>query len=593
MRQHFAGWLIAILLLPSASYAQLRAEVVATGLGSPLQFIPDPVLSNVFYIVQQNGLVRVLRDGQLLVAPFADLRSLTVSSGEQGLLGMAFAPDTATSGRVFFNYTNVNGDTVVSRFTRTMSDPLAIVPSSQFDLRWPSGARFIDQPFSNHNGGHLVFGPDGYLYVGLGDGGSGNDPLNNAQNPNTLLGKMLRIDINVPDSDVNGYRLPSDNPFLDNQPIAALGEIWAFGLRNPWRYSFDDFGPGATGALLIADVGQSAREEVNYEPARAGGRNYGWRMREGLIATPGVPTTTPAFEPLTDPIIDFNRTQARSITGGFVYRGSALGAAYQGRYFFADFVLSRVYSVGLSISASTGNATVTDLVDHTTELGASAGGGIASLGRDLQGELYLVTFAGRIVRIGLAAGPLPSPPSNVRAVISGTTVTINWSPPLSGPAPTLYRIDAGLSPGTSNAATVTLPATQTSLVAGGVPPGTYYARLRSLNGGTLSTPTPEITIAVSGGCSAAPPAPTAFAHSISARIVTFTWDVASTTNGPAVFEIQAGSATGLTNLASVIIDGTLRSLTVAAPPGEYFVRLRGGNACGASGVSNEIVVTVP
>ena len=142
----------------------------------------------------------------------------------------------------------------------------------------------------------------------MGDGGNGNDPQNFAQNPASLLGKMLRIDINVSDGDPTGYRIPPDNPFLDGQPVAALGEIWAFGLRNPWRYSFDDIGAGATGALLMGDVGQGAREEIDYEPAGAGGRNYGWRLREGLIATPGVPATAPAYGPLVEPIFDYARS---------------------------------------------------------------------------------------------------------------------------------------------------------------------------------------------------------------------------------------------------------------------------------------------
>ena len=184
---------------------------------------------------------------------------------------------------------------------------------------------------------------------------------------------MLRIDVGVPDSDSAGYRVPADNPFLDRQPISALGEIWDFGLRNPWRYSFDDLGPGATGALIIADVGQAAREEINYEPRGAGGRNYGWRIREGRIATPNVPATTPAFGPLTDPIFDYGRDDGRAITGGYVYRGQALGASYRGRYFFADSETARVWSLGLSVNPTSGEATVVNVIEHTAELGGSLG----------------------------------------------------------------------------------------------------------------------------------------------------------------------------------------------------------------------------
>ena len=230
------------------------------------------------------------------------------------------------------NFTNTAGDTVVARFRRS-ADPLIADANSRFDLRWngAGGAAFIAQPFSNHNGGHLAFGPDGFLYIGLGDGGSGNDPAHRAQNPAELLGKMLRIDVNVPDGHATGYQIPADNPFVRGGPAGVRAEIWAFGLRNPWRYSFDDPGRGGTGALLIGDVGQDRWEEVDYEPANRGGRNYGWRNREG--AHNNVTSQPPAFLPLIDPIHEYDHSAGPSITGGFVYRGRALGAAYQGPLF--------------------------------------------------------------------------------------------------------------------------------------------------------------------------------------------------------------------------------------------------------------------
>ena len=434
---------VAIGLLPIAAQAQLRSQaVISSGLSAPVALVPDPAFANVMYVVEQGGLVKVLRAGVLDATPFADLRSLTAASGERGLLGMAFAPDA--SGRVFFNYTNLTGDTVVSRYTRTPANPLVVDPASRLDLRWPSGDRFIRQPFANHNGGHLAFGPDGYLYIGLGDGGSANDPNNNAQGPNTLLGKMLRIDVGVADNDPAGYRVPADNPFLDQQPIQATGEIWAFGLRNPWRYSFDDLGAGATGALIIGDVGQGSREEIDYEPRGAGGRNYGWRIREGRIATPNIPATTPAFVPLVDPIFDYGRSDGRAITGGYVYRGTALPAAYRGRYFFADSETARVWSLGLSVNAATGEAMVTNVIEHTAELGGSLGP-IVSFGRDLQGELYLVSIDGRIVKIASDStnANLPQAPADVRSVVSGSTVTISWTPPATGAIPTGYQLEAG------------------------------------------------------------------------------------------------------------------------------------------------------
>ena len=431
--------LVGLVAVPSSAWAQIKTQIIASGFSSPVAVIPDPVLANVLYVVEQGGLVKIIQNGQVLPTPFVDLRSAITSGGERGLLGMAFSPVVST-GRVYFNFTNTNGDTVVARFVRTTASPLVAVASSRFDLRWSTGERVIRQPFSNHNGGNIVFGPDGYLYIGLGDGGSGNDPQNHAQTPTSLLGKFLRIDVNVPDSDANGFVVPPDNPFLDSAPIAAQPEIWSFGWRNPWRYSFDDLGTGATGALIVGDVGQATREEIDYEPFNAGARNYGWRMREGKIATPGVPATTPAFLPLTDPIFDYPRSQGMAVTGGYVYRGGQLPANYRGRYFFGDYVTSRVWSMGLSIGP-TGEATIADVIEHTTELGgASALGGIASFGRDLQGELYLATFAGRILKIISGEGP-PNPPTNLQAVLTGQAALITWTAPASGLPP--YRIAVG------------------------------------------------------------------------------------------------------------------------------------------------------
>jgi len=592
MRAGMWAVMAVALLLPVRAHAQLRSQEVVTGLSSPLGFVPDPAFANIMYVVEQGGLVRVLRDGLLQPTPFADLRALTVGGGERGLLGMAFAPDS--SGRVFFNYTNLTGDTVVSRYTRTALNPLMVDPATRLDLLWPTGERFIRQPFANHNGGNLAFGPDGYLYIGLGDGGDANDPNNNAQGANTLLGKMLRIDVGVPDSDSAGYRVPADNPFLDQQPIVAVPEIWDFGLRNPWRYSFDDLGAGATGALIIGDVGQATREEIDYEPRGAGGRNYGWRIREGRVATPGVQATTPAFGPLTDPIFDYGRSDGQGITGGYVYRGRALGATYRGRYFFADSQNGRVWSLGLSINPATGDATVTSVIEHTSELGGSIGR-IVSFGRDLQGELYLVTMQGRVLKIvpDPNASNLPASPTDLRSVVSGSTVTVSWTAPIAGVVATGYQLEAGSASGAANLAIVGAGAAQTSLTFPGISPGSYFVRVRSVGASGVSAPSNEIVVNVgAGGCTGAPPPPTDLASSVSGRTVTLVWNQPSTSDGPATFVVEAGSATGLANLAILILDGGARSFSVVAPPGTYFVRMRGRNACGVGPVSNEIVVTV-
>ena len=388
--------LLVLLSFPLNTLGQMRTEVVAEGLSNPVAFVADPADPSTFYVVEQRGTIRTVRHRAVEPTLFLDLRASVNAGGERGLLGLAFAPDAIESRRFYVNFTNLDGHTVVARFTRRADGQVDL--NSRFDLQWPTGRRFIEQPFSNHNGGHLAFGPDGYLYVGMGDGGSGGDPMHLAQHPNSLLGKMLRIDVNVPDSDPRGYRIPEDNPFLDRQPIAALPEIWSFGLRNPWRYNFDDWTRGGTGALVIADVGQNAREEVNWEPRGSGGRNYGWRLREGRQTAD---TRQPAaYLPLSEPIHDYPRSDGMSITGGYVYRGTALDPMFNGRYFFADYVAGRVFSIGLHLdehqeATAADHLELTQLLGGTSELGL-----ISSFGVDAEGELYIVSYSrGRILKI--------------------------------------------------------------------------------------------------------------------------------------------------------------------------------------------------
>lgn len=411
-----AAGLALALLIPAADpraqgplQPELRSEVYASGFAAPVEFVQDPTDPAVQFIVEQGGRIRAVRSGTVLAPDFLNLSSAIASGGERGLLGMAFAPDYAASGRFFVNFTNTSGHTVIARFRRS-ADPVVADPGSRLDLRWGSTQQpFIVQPFSNHNGGHLAFGPDGYLYVGLGDGGSGNDPGHRAQTPGTLLGKMLRIDVNVPDSHPTGYTVPADNPFVTGA-LGALPEIWSFGLRNPWRYSFDS----ATGALLIADVGQNAWEEINYEPAGRGGRNYGWRNREG--AHDNVTTLPPAFLPLTGPIHEYDHSLGSSISGGHVYRGGALGAAYVGRYFFGDFIRSRVWSIGVTIGAN-GEATASARIEHTAELGGTGGlANVAAFGVDAAGELYVVSYARGVILKIVSASAAPAAPTGLRIV---------------------------------------------------------------------------------------------------------------------------------------------------------------------------------
>ena len=388
-------------------HAQLHSRVHASGFTAPLAFIQDPSDRAVQFVVQQGGHIRVVRNGVVLPADFLDVSSIISAGGERGLLGLAFSPDAA-SGRFFVNFTDRSGDTVVARFRRPAGAVVAD-PTTRFDLRWGGAGApaVIGQPYSNHNGGNLAFGPDGYLYIGMGDGGAANDPENRAQNPIELLGKMLRVDVNVPDTHPTGFQIPADNPFAGGRGVvAARPEIWAFGLRNPFRWSFDDTSHGGTGALVIGDVGQNSFEEIDYEPRGRGGRNYGWRNREGTHDN--ITSPQPAYSPLTDPIFDYGRSEGQSVTGGFVYRGQALGPSFRGRYFFADFVAARVWSLALAINPATGEATASNLIEHTGDL-ENVGdlGNVSSFGTDADGELYVVSYSfGRILKIlGPPIGP--------------------------------------------------------------------------------------------------------------------------------------------------------------------------------------------
>jgi glucose/arabinose dehydrogenase len=401
--------LVVSLFCTASSEAQprLRGEWVATGLDRPVDFVQDPSDPTLQFIVQHDGRIRVLKDRILQPGVFLDLSDAVLNEGERGLLGLAFPPDHASTGRFYVSFSardtgEGEGHTIVARFQR--ADPLTADPSSRFDLRWSSGERLIRQPFELHRGGHLAFGPDGYLYVATGDGGAdGNDagdPLNRAQDLGSLLGKMLRIDVNVDASNQDGFVVPPGNPFVGT--AGAAPEIWSIGFRNPWRFSFD---PG-TGALVLGDVGHDRFEEIDYEPAARPGRNYGWRVREGShdydVSLP------PAFLPLQEPLLEFDRSSARSITGGFVYRGLTLGPEVVGRYFFGDYVLRRVYSIALTLDPVTGEATASDLRDHTAEIGAPFVGNISSFGVDAAGELYIVNYRqGTVVRLG-AGQPLVS-----------------------------------------------------------------------------------------------------------------------------------------------------------------------------------------
>jgi hypothetical protein len=411
MRRSVTIWILVGLLCAGATEtarAQLQLRPYITGgLDHPVEMVQDPTNAAVQYVVQQGGLIKVIQAGVVLDHPFLDLTGVVrYDHMEEGLLGLVFAPDYAASGRfwVYFTADQGFGDVVLARFTRSAANPLIADPASRFDLEFVPGQRYILQPSPNHKGGRMFFGPtDGYLYIGLGDGGPPDgDPNNNAQNPAMLMGKMLRLDVTVPDSDTKGYRIPPDNPFLDGHVDGALPEIWDFGFRNPWRWSFDDPSKGGTGAIVLGDVGQTAFEEVDYEPAGRGGRNYGWATREGANNYE-LPPGPAAFSPLTDPMLDYGRDIGGCVIGGYIYRGSSLGAAYQGRYFWTDYVERRLFSIPVPVDPGSGEALAVghgDIKDHTDEVGgANVVSRVTSVDVDSAGELYFVRQDGVINKL--------------------------------------------------------------------------------------------------------------------------------------------------------------------------------------------------
>jgi len=373
-------------LLGASSDAQtpLTTELAAAGLSSPVFLTNYPGLPERLLVVQRNGHVRTVLNGTTLNTSFINIVSKVTSGGERGLLGMAFHPDFDQNGYFYLAYTR-SGDSasIVERYSVDAGHPLFGDVSSGQVVLGP-----ISQPFSNHNGGGIAFGPDGKLYVATGDGGSAGDPACRAQNPNSLLGKMLRIN--------DDGTIPSDNPYVGVPGVRD--EIWAVGLRNPWRFSFDSL----TGDMWIADVGQGSREEINLTPVSStGGENYGWKMMEGLncYGTSGCA----AFNPpacnsplLTDPIHNFTHGGGRcSITGGYVYRGDTI-PDLRGAYFSADYCSGQIWTLRYD------GASVTELIDRESELDPPGGASItniSSFGQTEDGEIYIVELGGQIWKV--------------------------------------------------------------------------------------------------------------------------------------------------------------------------------------------------
>jgi glucose/arabinose dehydrogenase len=350
-----------------------RLNLVASGLSSPLYLTTPPGDLSRLFIVEQTGAVRIVKDGALLAAPFLDISGRISAGGEQGLLGLAFDPDYATNRRFVVHYTDPAGDTRLSFFQVSPTDPDVADPASEQVILT------ADQPYPNHNGGQVLFGPDGLLYLGLGDGGAANDPEGRGQNLSDLLGSILRLDVHSGAA----YIVPPDNPFVAQ--AGAQPEVWSYGLRNPWRFSFDR----ATGDLYIADVGQDRWEEVDVAPASGGsgkGLNYGWNIMEGFHCLSGDQCDQTG---LTLPVLAYGHNQGCSITGGYVYRGSAV-PDLQGLYFYGDFCQGWVRSLRYAGGAAT---EVTDW--PTLRPGAS----ILSFGEDTAGELYVLSSSGGVFKV--------------------------------------------------------------------------------------------------------------------------------------------------------------------------------------------------
>ena len=372
--------LFAILLTPltlAAQQPQIVLQRIVTGLNLPLDIVHAG--DSRLFIVQQRGQIVIYDGTKVLPTPFLDIRSLVSCCDERGLLGLAFHPAYAQNGFFFVYYTMPNGDIALARYS---------VSAANRDQADSSSATIVltipHTEFANHNGGNLVFGPDGYLYLGPGDGGSGGDPHNHAQDLSQLLGKILRIDV-----DTLLYRIPASNPFRNTN--GARPEIWAYGVRNPWRFAFDR----ETGDLLIADVGQDLWEEVDFQPATSiGGENYGWRRMEGNHCY-NPATNCQTGSPVT-PVIEYSHSEGCSITGGYRYRGTRY-PLMRGIYFFGDYCSGTIWG---ATQQSDGTWTRHTLLSTSPKLA------ISSFGEDVNGELYVADLNGAVYHI---ADATPAP----------------------------------------------------------------------------------------------------------------------------------------------------------------------------------------
>jgi glucose/arabinose dehydrogenase len=612
-RLALAVLLVVVAVVGAAARADaqltLGFEPVASGLSSPLGLVHAGDGTGRLFIVEQTGRIKVFDGATVLATPFLDVSALVSCCGERGLLGLAFHPDYRTNGLFYVHYTNTAGNTTLARY-RVSSDPnVADAASAQILLN-------VTQPFANHNGGQLAFGPDRFLYMGLGDGGDAGDPGNRAQDLGTLLGKILRIDVN------NGapYAIPATNPFRSTP--GAMPEIWAYGLRNPWRFSFDR----QTGDLFIADVGQSAREEVNFQLSSSpGGENYGWRLMEGTACFN--PSTNCNTGMLKLPILEYDHSLGCSITGGYRYRGRRF-PQYASRFFYGDYCSGRIW-------AATQNGqtwSTTQLMDTTLS--------ITSFGEDEGGELYVVhygsgtngtvqrltevgqSFSVTVTRAGTGTGTVVSAPAAINcgsvcantfgagAVVTLTataaagSVFAGWSGGgCSGTGPCAITVAAATTvTATFTVPTVTLTVSRTGTGGGTITSapsgiGCPVTCVASYAQGTRVTLTAQADVGSTfggwsgAGCSGTGPCVVTLDASttVTASFTQQFFNLTVTASGPGTVTSNPAGITCGTACVAGFAPGATVTLTAAASAGATFSGW--GGACSGSATSCTVAMT--
>jgi len=544
---------VLILAVPGISFSQITLQPFLSGLSSPVLVTNAHDGTNRLFIVQQGGTILVLQPGGAIPSTFMDITAKVVSGGERGLLGMAFLPEYSTNRRFYVSYTRTgDGASVIAEYKASAVNP------NLGDTATERVLLVVAQPFANHNGGMIEFGPDGYLYISLGDGGSANDPGNRAQNINELLGKILRIDINTPPQ--IPYQSPPTNPFFG--AIPGRDEIYAYGLRNMWRFSFDR----NTGQLWGADVGQGQREEVDIITL---GGNYGWRTYEGTLCTGLNPTQCglPGFIP---PITEYAHTGGRcSITGGYVYRGPT-GALPAGNYVYADYCTGEIFLW---------NGTTAQMVLDTSV-------NISSFGEDESGEVYVTELGGTISKfVNPNPCPLPNPTGLAPSGIVATSQpAFTWSAVPNATDYVLLMIptaDAALATGpptfvaaTSNSYTPpaalprfdylwTVTARNPSCTANSFPPAQFF---------TIGGSCPLSAPALIGPIGTAPPSPT------------FTWSGVSTAS--LYFLLVVNAANSSVALQTVVATPSYTAPTPLPPATYIWAAIAFNSSCGGSPFSN-------